>query len=291
MRYHVQHQTTYRYGDPVPLCQNQAHLTPRQFERQYVERSELVVSPVPTAFQSWVDYFGNEATFFSIEERHSELAVTANSVVQVMEPDYPALEESPPWEVVCGLLNHSRHPDLISASQFLFDSPQVARSQEATDYARASLTPSRPLLAAVMDLTTRIFHDFTYDSSATSVHTTTSEVLKTRRGVCQDFAHLQITCLRSWGLAARYVSGYLVTEPPAGQPKMIGADASHAWLSVYVPPLGWFDFDPTNNVMPRQRHITVAWGRDYGDVRPVQGVFRGGGHHSMSVTVDVSAVE
>ncbi len=288
MKYQVTHQTSYRYGGLVTLCQNQAHLTPRNCQRQTCERAELTVIPVPTSRHTWFDYFGNEVTFFSIEESHAELIVTAQSVVRLSEPHYPALIATPSWEVIRELLVHSRDPELVAASQFTFDSAQVARSLEAADYARPSFVANRPILAAVMDLTRRIFTDFKFDSQATSIHTSTAEVFNRRRGVCQDFAHLQITCLRSLGLAARYVSGYLLTDPPPGQPRLIGSDASHAWLSVFCPPLGWFDFDPTNNAMPRMRHVTIGWGRDYGDVRPIQGVFQGGGQHTMSVSVDVS---
>jgi transglutaminase-like putative cysteine protease len=299
MKYQVTHKTTYRYSEPVILCQNQAHLRPRNLSksfrrensesnRQVCESAQLTVSPVPTSRQNWADFFGNEVTFFSIEESHTELSITAFSVVRVFEPEYPPLGSTPAWEVVRGLLRQGRNPELLAASQFTFDSPQVTRSREAADYAQPSFSADRPVLDAVMDLTSRIFADFKYDKQATSVHTSTAEVFKDRRGVCQDFAHLQITCLRSMGLAARYVSGYLLTDPPPGQPRLIGADASHAWVSVFCPPYGWFEFDPTNNQMPNLRHVTVAWGRDYSDVRPIQGVFLGGGQHGMSVSVDVS---
>ena len=326
MRYQVTHKTTYAYSEPVMLCQNQVHLRPRSFSRsapaakqdfdaaahvpenpdsasihsehdrvaldsdaghQICESTKLTVSPVPTSRQNWTDYFGNEVTFFSIEENHTELAVTASSVVRVQAAECPPLDSTPPWEVVRGLLSQGRHPELLAASQFIFDSPHVIRSREAAEYAAPSFPAGRPLLEAVMHLTSRIYSEFKYDSQATCVHTSTDEVLKDRRGVCQDFAHLQITCLRSLGLSARYVSGYLLTDPPPGQPKLVGADASHAWLSVFCPQYGWFDFDPTNNQIPGLRHVTVAWGRDYSDVRPIQGVFLGGGQHSMSVSVDV----
>ena len=288
MKYRVTHETVYHYGDPVTLCQNQAHLTPRSDARQSCEWAELDITPVPTVRESWIDYFGNAVTFFSIEEGHLELSVRARSVVDVSPAAPPPLSETPSWEVVRGLLAQGREPDLLAASQFLFDSPQVVRSEEASDYARLSFLAHRPLLESVMDLTSRIYRDFQYDPRATSVLTSTSEVFQHRRGVCQDFAHLQICCLRSLGLPARFVSRYLLTDPPPGQPRLVGADASHAWISVFCPTVGWIDFDPTNNQIPTERHVTLAWGRDYSDVRPVQGVFLGGGRHSMAVRVDMS---
>lgn len=288
MKYRVTHETVYRYGDPVTLCQNQTHLTPRRFVRQESEQAELEITPVPTIRQNWTDYFGNEVTFFSIEEPHAMLSVRARSLVTVTPMEPIELDRTPSWEVVRGLLAQGREPDLLAASQFLFDSPQVQRSEEAAAYAQRSFPEHRPLLEAAMDLTSRIHRDFQYDSRATNVLTPTSEVFQHRRGVCQDFAHLQIACLRSMGLAARYISGYLLTDPPPGQPRLVGADASHAWVSVFCPTVGWVDFDPTNNQIPTIRHVTVAWGRDYSDVRPVQGVFLGGGRHSMSVSVDVA---
>jgi len=179
-------------------------------------------------------------------------------------------------------------PEVVEPYQFVFDSPQVRVSFELADYARESFKNGTPLLAGTKDLTRRIFTDFTYDPKATTVATPLEEVLMTRRGVCQDFAHLGIACLRSLGLPARYVSGYLRTRPPEGQPRLVGADASHAWFGVFNPGTGWVDFDPTNNVQPAEEHITVAYGRDFGDVSPVAGILTGGGKHNVKVSVDVA---
>lgn len=288
MRYQITHVTTYRYRDPVLLGHNHAHLSPRSSERQDCVACSLDIVPTPRQQAYWTDYFGNRVTYFTIEQEHRELRVQALSQVQVVPPRMHAASLTPCWEEVRERLAKAQDLETLSASQFTFDSPLVRRSAEAASYAAESFFPRRPLLSALLDLTARIFRDFKYDTTATTVNTPTSEVFRKRRGVCQDFAHLQITCLRSLGLAARYVSGYLQTDPPPGQPKLIAADASHAWLSVYCPELGWLDVDPTNNQVPQFRHITLAWGRDYGDVCPIKGVFLGGNAHSIQVEVDVA---
>ncbi len=286
MKYRVRHITNYSYRDLVPLCQNQAHLLPRVFDRQQCESTRVTVQPEPTAMKSWVDYFGNSALHFAVEVPHDELTVTAESIVTVTPPRLPAPSATPPWEQVRDATKTSLDDKSV---QFTFASPLIRLIDEARDYARPSFSPGRPLLEAALDLTGRIFREFKYDPEATCVNTPTEEVFRLRRGVCQDFAHLEITCLRSMGLAARYVSGYLLTEPPPGQTKLVGADASHAWLAVYCPQLRtWFDLDPTNNQMPQLRHVTLAWGRDYSDVCPIKGVFLGGGEHRMYVSVDVA---
>ena len=183
-----------------------------------------------------------------------------------------------------------RQPEELEASQFVFASPLITINPAVLAYARPSFPPGTPVLAGAVDLMRRIFTEFTYDKSASTVDTSVAQVLASRKGVCQDFSHLAIACLRSLGLAARYVSGYLETQPPPGKPKMVGADASHAWVSVFVPEVGWIDFDPTNNMLVGESHITLAWGRDYSDVAPVKGVVMGGGVHTLSVVVDVAAL-
>lgn len=291
MQYNVRHTTTYSYQDPVALCQNQIHLSPRSTPYQACSNFQLEISPEPVVRRSWVDAFGNEVWYFSIQEPHQKLTVTGRSQVTVTPCQLPVAGSTPSWESVRDDLAQAATPDARLAAQFCFESSYIRYLAEAFDYAQASFTPQRPVLDAALDLTARIYRDFKYVPASTAITTTTREVLKTRRGVCQDFAHLQITCLRSLGLAARYVSGYLLTDPPPGQPKLIGSDASHAWLSVYCPGTGWVDLDPTNNVIPQIRHVTVAWGRDYGDVTPIQGVFTGGGKHVMGVAVDVSPLQ
>ena len=288
MRYRVSHETVYEYSDAVSLCHNQVHLTPRTLDYQRCESSELEIVPGPSRIDPWEDYFGNHVRYFSIEEVHRRLSVLVRSVVEVRRR--PSI--FPPavigWEDVRSCVANPADDECRSAGQFALPSPLVRHSPEAADYAAVSFPPGRALVDAVLDLTARIYREFRYDPTATTVQTPPSDVLRKRRGVCQDFAHLEIACLRSMGLPARYVSGYLLTEPPPGQARLIGADASHAWLAVFCPGWGWLDVDPTNNQVPDIRHITLAWGRDYGDVCPIQGVVIGGGQHTMRVSVDVS---
>ncbi|MBL9122391.1 MAG: transglutaminase family protein [Planctomycetaceae bacterium] len=287
MIYKVTHTTTYSYSETVPVCHNEVHLTPREHPYQACSYNRLLIRPHPVTSGKRVDYFGNPVSFFTVQEGHHKLVVTAVSKVRLSEPPDHRPAITPPWEKIRAALPGFRHPQGLDAYQYVFDSPHVACSAELAGYAHASFTPGRPILEAAIDLNQRIHRDFEYDPQATSVHTPLSEVLAHRRGVCQDFAHLAIGCLRSLGLAARYVSGYLRTVPPPGKPRLVGADASHAWLSIFCPESGWVDLDPTNNSVPSLDYITLAWGRDYSDVCPIKGVFVGGGNHGMSVSVDV----
>jgi len=280
MKYEVTHRTSYHYSEPVTLGHNSTHLTPRTLAWQHCLANRLLILPAPSCLRSWTDYFGNQVTYFTVEEEHRELIVTAISEVAMEIPPPPPPTSNLAWEEARNALD-------VSTVPHAFDSPCVRRDDRLASYAAISFAPGRPLLEAALDLTRRIFQEFKYDPTATCVSTPTMEVFEKRRGVCQDFAHLEIGCLRSLGLAARYVSGYLLTDPRPGQPRLVGADASHAWLSVFCPGHGWIDLDPTNNVIPNMRHVTVAWGRDYGDVCPIKGVFLGGGSHWMSVAVDV----
>ena len=291
MLYNVRHTTTYSYLDPVSICQNLVHLTPRETQFQSSDGFSLEISPVPMLLRSWTDAFGNVVWYFSLEEPHHELCVTARSRVQVIPREIPIPTETPAWELVRDQLASSLDPELRAVSQFRFESPFIQHLAEARDYAAISFTPNRPILDAALDLTQRIYTEFEYAPTTTNVSTPTQHVLRQRRGVCQDFAHLQITALRSLGLAARYVSGYLLTLPPLDKPRLVGADASHAWLAIHCPGYGWIDLDPTNNVIPQERHVTIGWGRDYGDVCPINGVLTGGGSQVLKVSVDVMPVE
>jgi transglutaminase-like putative cysteine protease len=288
MQYAVSHRTIYSYADSVLLCQNQTHLTPRVTRFQSRSDFRLEILPEPAIRRSWIDAFDNEVWYFSIEEPHTELTITADSTVSLRPHEVPDARHTPSWESVRDQLLAASNTDLRMVSQFCFESPYIRYLPDAVAYAHTSFTRNRPVLEAALDLTSRIHHEFKFDPDSTAITTTTSEVLRQRSGVCQDFAHLQITCLRSLGLAARYVSGYLLTDPPPGKPRLIGADASHAWLSIYCPGVGWIDLDPTNDCIPQQRHVTIGWGRDYGDICPIKGVFIGGGPHTMSVEVDVA---
>jgi transglutaminase-like putative cysteine protease len=291
VKYKVRHITTYTYNQAVSLCQNQACLSPRVFASQSCESTRLTVEPEPAAIHPWRDYFGNTVHYFAVEVPHDELSVTAESVVVVGARSVPEPAATLAWEKARDRVTGSHDETAIAAAPFRFESPCIKLIPQAKEYVQPSFTAGRPLLEATLDLTARIWRDFKYDSTATCVNTATEEIFRGRRGVCQDFAHLQITCLRSLGLPARYVSGYLLTDPPAGQTKLVGADASHAWVSVFFPDHGWLDFDPTNNTMPQVRHVTLAWGRDYSDVCPITGIFLGGGDHRMTVSVDVAPTE
>lgn len=290
MMYRVRHSTVYSYDETVPVCQNEAHLKPRNAASQKCLSNNLMIAPPPATLVERHDYFGNHVTFFTIQEGHRRLAITAESVVTVLETAPPAVEESGSWENTAQLLHSYSDGAHLEAKHFTFESPFVPVLDQLADYAAVSFTPGRRHLEATLDLTRRIFTEFKFDATATCVNTPPLEVLHKRRGVCQDFAHLMIGCLRSLGLSARYVSGYLLTVPPPGKPRLAGADVSHAWVSVYFPEFGWLDFDPTNNCIPSGHHITLGWGRDYGDICPIKGVFIGGGHHAMHVTVDVEPV-
>ena len=277
------HMTRYWYSEPVSLCHTEVHLAPRTRRSQTVLEHDLTVSPFPEATHSREDYFGNPATFFSIHEPHRELIVTSRSLVDLAPAPPPNLDLSPPWEDVRQEMVHRSSPDSFDAAQFIFESAKITLGEAFVEYARESFAPGRRFLAAANHLSGRIFKEFKYDQRATTVTTPVNEVLESRRGVCQDFAHMMIACLRSLKLPARYVSGYVRTGN-----KFVGGEASHAWVSVWCPVFGWQDFDPTNNVMPQDEHITLAWGRDYSDVTPVKGVALGGGEQVISVSVDVA---
>lgn len=291
MKYKITHNTTYSYGETVPMCQNVVHLTPRSGPRQSCRFHRLAIKPTPSSIGRRVDYFGNPMNYFTITDGHRRLSVTAISKVSLEPVELIDPSQTDPWEAVRDALAADLSTDGLAAYQFAFDSPMVARGETLMQYASESFAPGRPVLEAAFELTQRIHTDFTYDPTATTVFTPVEEVMANRRGVCQDLAHVEIGCLRSLGLAARYVSGYLRTEPAPGQPRLVGADASHAWLSIYCGRHGWIDADPTNNVLPTTDHITVAWGRDYGDVCPITGMFVGGGQHTLNVSVNVAPLE
>ena len=290
MNCEIIHRTLYAYSEAVTVSQHAARVEPRSLPGQTLEEFSLRIDPPPALRKGKVDYFGNRVCFFSIQEVHSRLEIIARSRVTVAASTPPALSLSPPWRNVAGMLSDPVSPETVEPYEFVFDSPMVRAAPRLADYARESFAADTPLLASVLDLNRRIHADFKYDKVATTVATPLEVVMEKRRGVCQDFAHLAIACLRSMGLAARYVSGYLRTLPPAGRPALTGADASHAWFSVYCPELGWVDFDPTNNLMPGAEHITLAYGRDFGDVSPVSGIITGCGKHVVRAGVTVNVL-
>jgi transglutaminase-like putative cysteine protease len=290
MRYRVCHVTRYRYSDPVSLCHSMAYLKPRDLPHQICLASQVRIDPWPAVARDHTDYFGNRVSYFAIQQSHSHLDVTAQSEVEVVTRTLPDPSTTAPWELVLERIRNGRDEALIDAHIFTLASTMVPLSTAALDYAQPSFPPGRPLLEAVTDLMGRIYLDYEYDPQFSSVATPLGEVMAHRRGVCQDFAHLGLACVRSLGLAARYVSGYLETLPPPGQVKLQGSDASHAWFSVFIPDLGWVDFDPTNDQIPAEQHITTAVGRDYQDVTPLRGVFYGGGNHELIIAVDVNRI-
>jgi transglutaminase-like putative cysteine protease len=287
--YRITHRTVYSYVAPVAICHNKAHLVPREAPGQRVANVRFRVSPKPDVQTARVDFYGNMVTFFSIQEAHTRLEVEVTSEVVVAARPIPAA--TPRWETVRDMMGAVLSPEGIEACEFCHGSAHVEPSEELAAYARVSFTPGRPLLEAALDLNSRIHREFRYSPLSTTVSTPVAEVFRSRAGVCQDFAHLMIACLRSLHLPARYVSGYLRTLPPPGKPRLVGADASHAWLAVFCPGHGWIDFDPTNDAIPTDQHVTLAWGRDYADVSPVRGVVLGGSQQSLSVSVDVEPLE
>ena len=291
MNYRIVHRTTYKYKHPVSVGNHVACLTPRSLLRHRLEWNQLSIHPPPATRSERVDYFGNRLCFFTIQEPHRELVVEARSQVTVDGEATPWPRQSIPWEEAVRVLPEDRSPAGLIARQFIFESPRIWKRRRFATYALQSFTHERPLAEALLDLTARIHNDFRFDAKVTNVRTPPEEVFRKRRGVCQDFAHVQIACLRSLNLAARYVSGYLRTYPPPGRERLIGADASHAWVSAYCPGAGWLDLDPTNNVVPSDGHVTVAWGRDYGDVSPLRGLILGGAGHTLKVNVDMEPLE
>ncbi len=290
MRFEVSHRTTYGYRTPVAQSHHLVHLRPRETPSQKVHHHSLLIEPAPVSSTSITDVFGNSTSLLRIEDRHTELVVYARSSIEVQPPPFQNLTGAAAWEDLAARDLPTNKPIDLSVRQFVCQSRHIPISREIQDFVRPSFPPRRPVYAGAMDLTRRIFREFAFDPKATDIATPLARVLQTRRGVCQDFAHLAIAALRSIGIPARYVSGYLMTKPPLGQAKLKGADASHAWLSVWLPEAGWVDFDPTNGIMPVGEHITLAYGRDYDDISPISGVLLGGGDQSMTVAVDVEPV-
>jgi transglutaminase-like putative cysteine protease len=290
MIYRIVHRTSYKYKYPVSVGNHVACLKPRSLPRHKLAQSELHISPEPVTVSERVDYFGNHLWFFTIEEPHDALVVEARSEVIMEQSGTGWPDQSTPWEEVARANPETYNAAELDAHQFKFESPRIRLRPEFAAYALQSFTEGRQLHEGLLDLTARIHRDFRFDSKVTNVRTPVEEVFQKRRGVCQDFAHVQIACLRSIRLSARYMSGYLRTYPPPGQPRLVGADASHAWVSVYCPGSGWLDVDPTNNVIPSTGHVTLAWGRDFGDVSPLHGLILGGGVHTLKVAVDLEEV-
>ncbi|SNS23362.1 transglutaminase family protein [Rhodococcoides kyotonense] len=287
-RYRIKHITTYTYSDRVTSSYGRGFLAPRDTDAQRCVEKSVTVEPAPTDQSFGVDVYGNEDVYFHVTTDHEKLVVTADSLVEVEPPTDADLGASVHWE---SALPRQLGSDAATAVEFVLDLPVPEITDAVLEYAEPSFPPGRDLRDAIVDLTHRIFTDFTYESGSTTVSTTVADVLDARSGVCQDFARLAIACLRAKGLAARYVSGYLATEPPPGKERMIGVDATHAWAAVWTPDGRWLAFDPTNDQLVDERYATVAWGRDYADVPPLRGVIYTEAETStISVSVDVAPV-
>jgi len=292
MKYLIKHVTAYKYASRVSHCYNLAQMIPRTTQRQTCINSKIEVTPELAMEQRREDYFGNQVFQFEIQRPHKALTITATSQVETRPQIADTnLDLGSTCAEVLSKMQQSKSEDVLLAREYQLDSSMIAAAPEFRDYAADLFTADRSLLSACFALTARIYEEFSYSPLATTIATPLSEVMQNKKGVCQDFAHLQIACLRSLGFAAKYVSGYLETLPPPGQEKLVGADATHAWLSVFSPGEGWVEFDPTNNCLAGEQHIITAWGRDFNDVTPLKGVIFGGGSApEMTVSVDVSRV-
>jgi transglutaminase-like putative cysteine protease len=290
--YRVVHRTEYRYESRVSSSYGELYLLPRDDPGQMCLSSQVRIEPAPHDYRERTDFYGNRVAYFAVLEPHTRLTVTAESMVDVSRPGSLSLSVDQPWEAIRDRGRLDPGDDVVEARGFVLGSPKVVLSPAVAAYAAESFPPGRPLADALTQLISRIYADFAYEPGATSVRTTLDELLECRKGVCQDFAHLAVGCLRSVGLAARYVSGYLETRPPPGRPRLVGADVSHAWASVFVPDVGWVDLDPTNDRFVSDRYVTTACGRDYGDVSPLKGViYTESTKNELHVAVDVSAVD
>ena len=291
VRYRIKHRTEYRYSDPVAICQNQLRMSPRKFDHVECFDVSTEIQPPPDFVDEHDDYFGNKVYSFAIESNHRQLTVTVVSEIAVSVAPWMNCKLSPPWEQVVKQVRLGEDPNWTSVGEFSRDSILIQRGEDYAAFARPSFAEGRQVVDAAIDLTKRINTEFRYDTTATAVDTPTFEAFQKRAGVCQDFAHIQIACLRSLGLPARYISGYLRTRPPEGKERLVGADESHAWLSVYAgAEHGWVDLDPTNACVCGTDHVPICIGRDYEDVSPMRGVVLGSGHPILSVSVDVEPI-
>ncbi|MFT4187615.1 MAG: transglutaminase family protein [Aeromicrobium sp.] len=289
-RYRVRHTTIYEYDDDVTDSYGLAHITPRSLPWQFVTDHRVETDPGAADQRTSEDHFGNTATYFQVDEDHRRLRIEARSEVHVLTAPRDATADGQSWER-CRPTERGDVADAWQAVEFALPSDLVPFHERARDYAKVSLTPGRSIVEASVELMRRVHADFAYKQGATTVSSTIDDLFETQAGVCQDFAHLTLACLRAHGLAARYVSGYLATDPPPGKPRVVGADASHAWLAVWVPGGGWLALDPTNDQLAGEKYVTVAWGRDYADVPPVKGViFSEASSSTLDVEVDVEPV-
>lgn len=289
MLYSVTHTTTYNYHELVSLCHNIAMLSPRDTATQICRSSNIFISPLPEILDSHTDFFGNTAIYFVVEQEHDTLSVTVNSVIEKIPLQANAPISNISWEAVRNMIQNSTG-QYMAEKQFTAATNITAPSPAISNYAAASFTEGRSLFKAVYHLMQRIYTEFKFTPGFSTTSTPLSAVMEERKGVCQDFAHLGIACMHAMGLPAKYISGYMETLAPEGKEKLTGVDASHAWFAVFIPEMGWVDFDPTNNKIPDEQYITVGWGRDYFDVVPLKGVIMSSSTHEMSVAVDVRRI-
>ena len=287
MLYSITHTTHYQYHEIVDLCHNIAILSPRNTASQTCQSFNISISPLPEIIEEYEDFFGNKVCYFVVEQEHEALSVTATSIVEKKNiAALPAATPAQSWVSVRDLLQNSTG-NFMYERQFCTATNITSPSAAIKEFAAISFTPNRPLFEAVYDLMQRIYAEFDFTPGFTTISTPLSTVMEERKGVCQDFAHLAIAGVHAMGLPARYVSGYLETMAAAGKEKLTGVDASHAWFAVFIPEMGWVDFDPTNNQLPTEQYITIGWGRDYFDIIPLKGVIMSGGTHELKVAVDV----
>lgn len=286
MKYAVTHTTTYLYHELVSLCHNLAMLSPRDTTTQLCKSSNISISPTPEVLDSHTDFFGNKVHYFAIEQEHDKLTVTVNSIIEKMDTAANNNRDDISWEEAKQLFQQPG-AEWMKPKQFIAATAFTEPSSEIAAYAALSFTAGRLMFDAVFDLMQRIHKDFEFKAGFTTVSTPLSQVMKQKKGVCQDFAHLAISCLHAMGLPAKYISGYIETIAPPGKEKLVGVDASHAWFAVFIPGMGWVEFDPTNNKIPDEQYIVVAWGRDYFDIVPLKGVIMSSSFHELKVSVDV----
>lgn len=284
--YRLYHSTVYDYAEPVIIGTHFIHLIPRERPGQTVREAGLSISPAPDNRRDEVDHFGNVTTSVSLITQHRQFSVLLDAVVDVALPPAPAADQTPAWEEIVS--KSQAAPDIV---EFCLPSKLAEPDSDIALYAAASFSPGRSVMEVICDLNSRIFAELTYQPGVTNNSTTAAQVFPVKAGVCQDYAHLMLACMRAWGLPGRYVSGYLRTLPPPGEQKWRGADQSHAWVGAWLgPEFGWVDFDPTNNLIVTDEHVTLAWGRDFGDVSPLRGVILGGGRHTLAVSVDLAEI-
>jgi transglutaminase-like putative cysteine protease len=291
MKYQVTHITDYIYKFPATLCHNLMFQIPQDSEFQKVEKYICEISPKPSSEVERIDFFGNKYLYFSVERSHKKLTVISQSILELQSPAWMKIDPklTKPWEEVVDWLHTTKASNDIR--QYYLESNHVTIIEGIKEYALKSFTPGRPIMEAMADLNTRIFNDFAFTPGFTDISTPLQKVFEHKKGVCQDFAHFSLACLRALGLAARYVSGYIETLPPPGKPKLIGSDASHAWIAIYIPEHGWVEFDATNNLLVNDKHLRVAVGRDFADVTPLKGIVYSGSEQEMKVSVDVSKLD